>query len=336
VLRLRQSRPELSGIARRRRGHGYSYSYADGTCVDDATRARIRDLAIPPAWQSVWICPYPNGHIQVVGLDAAGRRQYIYHEQWRAEREAEKHDRVLRLGALMPRFRASIDQDLCMRGATRERAQAAALRLLDRGVFRIGNEEYTDENGSYGVATLLRRHVRISKGTMYFDFPAKSNIRRTLSLTDPPLAVALRALARNADDSRRLLVYRAEGEIHHLTAVDVNARFKELVGEEFSVKDLRTWNATVLAAVGFALDDQPGSERARARVITAVMREVSEELGNTPAIARKSYVDPRVVDAFTAGETIVRAVRRAPQLDNPGSRLVLERAVMRLIEATRA
>lgn len=335
-MRLRHTTPDSRGIARTRRGRGYSYIESDGAPVDDPTRTRIRRLAIPPAWQSVWICPYSNGHIQAVGLDAAGRKQYIYHEQWRSERDREKHDRALRLGARMPKFRAEVDKDLRSRGISQKRAAAVALRLLDRGVFRVGGEKYAEDNGTYGVATLLREHVRISKDTIAFDFPAKGGIRRTTAVTDADLANALRALRRNRHSSERLLVYATADELRSITSDEVNARFKALVGQRYSVKDLRTWNATVLAAVAFVDQERPHTKRARSHAISEVMREVSKGLGNTPAIARKSYVDPRVVEAYAVGDTIAPAVRRAALIVEPEeARLTLERAVIRLIKRHR-
>lgn len=333
-MRLRRSTPDGPGLARTRRGKGFSYCDAQGSPVDDATQSRIRSLIIPPAWRSVWICPYPNGHIQAVGIDAAGRQRYIYHPQWRIARDEEKYDRVLRLGSLMPGFRRAIDKDLRARGARRERAEAAALRLLDRGVFRVGNEEYVEENGFYGVATLLREHVQFSKETIAFDFPAKSGIRRTLVITDAPLVRALRSPQKNVDQSGRLLVYSEGDSLEPITAEDINARFKSLVGERYSVKDLRTWNATVLAAVAFVDQDIPRSERKRAQAVSAVMNGLSTALGNTPIMARKSYVDPRVVEAYEAGVTISRAVGRAEKLTDPAqSHTVIEKAVIRMIKA---
>lgn len=332
-MRVRRSNPSGPGIRRVRRGRGFTYQDADGNRVtDEAVLARIDELVIPPAWRKVWICPHPDGHIQAVGIDAAGRRQYLYHQRWREERDEEKHDRVLAMAARLPAWRDQVQADLTERGVGRRRAEAVALRLLDRAVFRVGGEEYAAENGTYGVATLLRSHVRLRDTALTFDYPAKGGIRRVVTVDDADLATAVRALRRVRRGPGRLLVYRDGDAIRELHANDVNARFKELAGEDCSAKDLRTWGATVLAAAAFAEHDVPGSRRGRARVEAAVMRAVSEELGNTPAVARASYVDPRVVRAWAEGRTIRAALRRAGKCGDPDeSRAVVERAVIRLL-----
>jgi DNA topoisomerase-1 len=303
-MRLRRSDVTGPGLARRRRGRGFRYVDRSGHAVPAEDRSRIEDLVIPPAWRDVWICPWPNGHIQAVGVDDAGRRQYLYHEEWRRQRDREKYDRVLELAPRLPDFREQVAEDLAARGYTRRRVLAVALRMLDHGVFRTGGEEYAELNGTYGVATLLREHVRLRGGQVAFDYEAKGGVRRTLTLADPPLARAVAGLVRRTEPEQRLLVCRdraGHGEIH---ADDVNRRFQELVGEEFSVKDLRTWTATVLAAAILAGTPTPTSRRGRATAVTRMYREVSEHLGNTPAVAKKSYVDSRLVEHFDRGVTI--------------------------------
>lgn len=259
--------------------------------------ARIKALVIPPAWRQVWISPHPNGHIQAVGVDEAGRKQYLYHEAWRRERDEEKHARVLALGPLLPRFRAEVARDL--RG--RDRALPLALALLDRGAFRVGGESYAEDNGSHGVATLLCSHVTVRGSAVDFRYPAKSGVRFTATVEDAAVARTVRLLLRGRSRRDRLLVRKDGGQV---CSDDVNERFKELVGDEFSVKDLRTWHATVVAARAFADAGDPGTERGRRRVESAVMREVALRLGNTPAVARKSYVDPRLVELFRAGKVL--------------------------------
>ncbi|EME18965.1 DNA topoisomerase [Rhodococcus triatomae BKS 15-14] len=295
-------------------------------------RERIEALVIPPAWRKVWISPHANGHIQAVGRDAAGRRQYLYHERWRQERDEEKFDRVLALAARLPEWRERVDRDLCRRGRGRARVEAVALRLLDRGVLRIGGEEYAEEHGSRGVATLLREHVTVVGDEIRLDFPAKSGVQRVLAIEDGALATAVSSLLRCDSDSDRLLVFRTHDGWAEIHADDVNARFKDVVGDEFTVKDLRTWHATVFAAVAFA-DAGPGTSRsARARVAAQVMREVGEVLGNTPAVARASYVDPRVIAAYESDRTIVSALTRARRSrSEDAEREVVERAVIRLL-----
>lgn len=290
--------------------------------------ARIQGLVIPPAWQEVWICPFPNGHIQAVGTDAAGRRQYLYHERWRERRDAEKHDRVLRLATRLPKFRSTVDEDLCTRGLTERRVLAGALRMLDRGVFRTGGDAYAEE--SRGVATLLCGDVTVKGGEIHFDYIAKGGVERRLRIRDDRLAPLVTALRRGRRDEDRLLVCR-EGK--QLRAEDINTRLQEIVGPEFTAKDLRTWHATVLAAVIVAGQERPRSQTALRRVEKSVMRDVAEQLGNTPAVARRSYVDPRVLTAFEEGRTIDRALHRLANKPIEEARPSIERAVIRLLKA---
>ncbi len=333
-MRLRRSTVGGPGVRRIRRGRGFSFADANGQPVDDSdTLARIEALVIPPAWKNVWICPHPNGHIQAVGTDAAGRKQYLYHEQWQAERAEEKYDRTLSLARRLPDWRTHVTVDLKSRGLNRDRVLAVAHQLLDRGYFRAGGEEYAQENGSFGLATLLRDHVRVRRGSVEFDYPAKSGVRRTIELEDPLVVRAVRSLVRAQTQLPRLLVYRTPDGWCEVRADDVNARFRELVGDEFSIKDLRTWHGTVLAAEGFAHAPEPTSKTARKRAESAVMKLVAAELGNTPAVARGSYVDPRVVRAYERGMTITAAVRRAERQRSPAIRQeTIERATARMIQ----
>jgi DNA topoisomerase I len=332
-MKLRRSAVRGPGIRRVRRGKGFSYVDQDGAPVtDEASLQRIKDLVIPPAWKKVWICPHPNGHIQAVGTDAAGRRQYLYHAQWQQERNEEKFDRVLEMSAALPEMRRHIAADLRGRGLGRDRVLALALHLLDLGYFRAGGEQYAEENNSYGIATLLCEHVALQPRAVEFDYPAKSGVRRTLLIEDPEVVRSVRALMRNRPRSDRLLACRNGSDPVELHAEDLNARFKELVGVEYTVKDLRTWHGTVLAAAAFVDADPPANKTVIKRVESAVMKEVSEELGNTPAVARASYVDPRVVDGYEAGLTIAAGVRRAERTREPAARqAILENSTARLI-----
>ncbi|WP_280316754.1 DNA topoisomerase IB [Nocardia wallacei] len=334
-MRLRRSAPYGRGVRRVRRGRGFSYVDDDGAPVLDAeTTGRIDDLAIPPAWRKVWICPHPNGHIQAVGVDAAGRRQYLYHEQWRRERDEEKFDRVLDMAAKLPGLREQVSSDLRRTGLVRPRVEAVALGLLDRGVFRVGGEEYAEEHGTRGVATLLREQVRVSGSEMLFDYVAKGGLRRRVRIVEPDLARAVRALRRNRCPSGRLLVYRDGDRLRELHSDDINARFKELVGNEHSAKDFRTWQATVLAAAALAATELPSSRRRRTSAVREVMTEVAEALGNTPTVARNSYVDPRVIEAWERGETVAAALRRSRRARTDDDRqAAVERAVLRLLRA---
>lgn len=332
-MRLRRSALSASGISRKRRGKGFAYYGPDGSLLnDDPTIARIKALVIPPAWKKVWICPFPNGHIQAVGTDAAGRRQYLYHPQWQQERAEEKFDRVLEMSTRLPDWRAQVAADLRGKGLGRDRVLALALHLLDHGYFRAGGEQYAEENESYGLATLLCEHVSVRGDAVSFDYPAKSGVQRRLELADPEVARAVKALLRRGDRSGRLLVCRAASGWADIRSDDLNARFKELVGAEFSVKDLRTWHGTVLAAAAFADADPPVSKQVVKRVEAAVMKEVAESLGNTPAVARSSYVDPRVVAGYEQGLTIGTGVRRAARIDDSvAAQAVLEKATRNLI-----
>ncbi|ROP41216.1 DNA topoisomerase IB [Saccharothrix texasensis] len=319
AVRLRRSDPSGPGWRRRARGRGFSYADADGEPLDAGSVERVKSLVIPPAWRDVWVCPHPNGHIQAVGTDAAGRRQYLYHERWRQDRDEEKHDRVLALAPLLPGFRAELGRELEGRGRSRQRVLAVALAVLERGVFRVGGETYAADNGTHGVATLLCSHVAVRRSTVEFCYPAKGGIEFTTVVDDEVLARAVRGLLRGRGGNERLLVDQRGRAVG---SDDVNERFKEMVGAEFSVKDLRTWHATVLAAAAFAREGRPETKRGRQRVEVAVVKEVSESLGNTPAVARKSYIDPRVVRLYHDGVMI-----RAKSAD----RGTVERAVLRML-----
>ena len=349
-MRLKRSDPNGPGLRRIRRGKGFSYLGSDGRTVHRADEERIRRLAIPPAWRQVWICPFPNGHIQAVGTDAAGRRQYLYHPRWQQERSEEKFDRVLQMAPSLPGARARIAEDLDAPGLHRDRVVALGLHLLDRGYFRAGGEAYANkeaankeasnneasnseagENNSYGIATLLCEHIRMRNGSVLFDYPAKHGIQRSWQVDDPAVVCAVRQLLRE-NPGGRLLVYRSESGWTELHAEDLNARFKDLVGEDHSVKDMRTWHGTVLAAAAFVDADPPVNQTVRKRVQAAIMREVSEELGNTPAVVRSSYVDPRVVYAYENGITIAASARRAARTaDRDAAQAILEKGTATMI-----
>jgi DNA topoisomerase I len=284
---------------------------------------RIRRLAIPPAWTDVWICALANGHLQAVGTDAAGRRQYLYHERWRERRDQEKFERVLRFARALPRLRRAVARDLRGDELSRERVLACGVRLLDLGLFRIGGETYAAENGSYGLATLERRHVSLDgDGTVLFDYPAKSGRRRRQQINDAAVRRVVEELKRRRAGAG-LLAYRAADERRwrEVRSDDINAYLKELADADATAKDFRTWHATVLAAAGLASADDSGSKTARERTIRRVIGDVADQLGNTPAVSRSSYIDPRVFDAYRSGVTI------EPGL--PPRRL--ERAVVRLL-----
>jgi DNA topoisomerase IB len=340
---LVRSDPSGPGLTRRRRGRGFGYLDDEGRPITDPeVVARLKALVIPPAWRDVWISPDPTGHIQAVGTDAAGRRQYRYHDLWRTARDLVKYERVLDLGRRMADVRPEVVRRLDTRGLSEERVLAGGVRMLDIGVFRPGGDEYApgddDEEGTFGLATLRRDHVRLRRGAVEFQYLAKGGIERTLRLPDPRVHRLVGGLLRRRGGGDDLLVYRTgRSSWHDVRAEDLNRAVKELVGEEHTSKDLRTWGATVLAAVTLAAsaaEGVPRSQRARKRVVTAAIKEVSEHLGNTPTVARASYVDPRVVARFEDGRTVLPALRKvgAPDPADDAGRAVLERAVVELLE----
>jgi DNA topoisomerase I len=297
------------GVTRRRAGKGFSYRDEDGRRIDDPELLdRIKALAIPPAWTDVWICPDPRGHIQATGTDAKGRRQYRYHDEWRARRDREKHERMLDLARALPRLRERLARDLTAEGMGRERVLACAVRLLELGLFRVGGEAYV-EDGSYGLATVRKGHVRAVGGELRFDYPAKSGQRRIVTIGDPEVAEVVRALKRRRGGGPELLAYKDErGRWVDVRSADINEYLQHALGPDFSAKDFRTWAATVLAAVALAAEEANGdgepSEAQRRRAVVRVVRGVAEQLGNTPAVARGSYVDPRVIEQFEQGQTV--------------------------------
>ncbi len=270
------------------------------------TLARIKALVIPPAWQDVWICPDADGHIQAVGTDVAGRRQYRYHDLWREQRDHEKHDRVLGFGAALPRVRKTVENHLDGSGLGRNRVLAAAIRLIDLGFFRPGGEEYTAENGTYGLATIRREHVVCSRGgALIFDYVAKGSKHREQAVVDGRVLAVVKSLKRRRSGDGELLAYRdGRRRWHDVTAGDINDYLREVSGGDFTAKDFRTWHATVLAAVGVAVSETAETPSARKRAVARVVREVADYLGNTPAIARASYIDPRVIELYEQGSTI--------------------------------
>jgi DNA topoisomerase I len=338
--RLRRSDCSSPGIYRRRHGRGFAYVDEDGGRVDEpAVLERIRELAIPPAWEDVWICPYPNGHLQATGTDAAGRKQYRYHDAWRTRRDAQKFDDMVQFAKALPRLRRRVDRDLGD-GATLDRdcVLACAVRLLERGFFRIGSEEYAEDNRSYGLATMRKQHVTIEDGgLMVFDYPAKSGQRRHQGIVDDRACAIVAALARRRGGGPELLAYKNGRRWHDLRSEDINEYLKDATGGDHSAKDFRTWNATALAAVALAVSGESAhSKTARKRAVKRAVEEVAVYLGNTPAVCRASYIDPRVFDAFDARLTIRPALERVAAKMRPGELPIhqpeLEQAVLDLID----
>ena len=308
MARLRRVDCSGPGIARRRRGRGFEYLDQDGKRVTDPdVVARINELAIPPAWEDVWICPHPMGHIQATGVDARGRKQYRYHDRWRERRDQRKFDEMIDFARALPKLRRRVTRDLAAEGMTRDRVLACAVRLLDRGFFRVGGEDYAAENESYGLATIHKRHVKLlENGVLVFDYPAKSGQQHYQSMVDSEVHEIVGELKRRRGGGSELLAYREGRRWQDVKSADINAYIKEATGADFSAKDFRTWNATVLAAVGLAVSgNKAGSSKAaRKRAINRAIKEVAGYLGNTPAVCRASYIDPRVFDRFEGGLTI--------------------------------
>lgn len=313
--RLRRSRPAEPGFTRRRAGTGWSYRDDCGERITDPeVIERIRRLAIPPAWTDVWICPSPQGHLQALGTDEAGRRQYLYHPAWRERRDRAKHERVLEVAAGLPAARAVADADASRGDMSREHVLGIAFRLLDRGLFRVGGDEYAATHGSYGLATLLREHARVTDDGVVFDYVGKSSKEQHVTVRDPQVESAITTLKRRSDDDPQLLAWRestAPVVWRDVASDDINSYIQMVVQPGATAKDFRTWHGTVIAAqaLAHAGDAAEMSATARRRAVAGVMREVAAQLGNTPAVARASYVDPRVVDLWEDGVTIAPVVQ---------------------------
>lgn len=333
--RLRRSDCSGPGLRRRRSGRGFSFVTEEGGRITDQdTLARLRDLAIPPAWQDVWICQDPLGHLQATGIDAAGRKQYLYHPRWREHRDRQKFQRMTELGVVLPSARRRIRKHLKSKGLTRDRVLAGAARLLDVGMFRVGNEEYADGEGGVGLATLQKQNVSIQDGRALFDYLAKRGLHLVQVIEDPLAVEIVTELRRRRSGGAQLLAYREGRRWRDVRSDDINDYLKEQLAEDFSAKDFRTWNATVMAAIGLAAHERDvTSNTSRKRIINQAVRAVAELLGNTPAVARRAYIDPRVIDRYQSGWTIAGELERLPSLDRPDDRgrARIEAAVLDLL-----
>ncbi len=331
--RLRRSNLSAPGYARRRYGKGFVYRDAAGERITDAeTIARITSLVIPPAWKDVWVSPDPFGHIQATGVDARGRKQYLYHPRWRERRDQEKFDDMVEFARSLPALRSVVEQDIALGDMSREQVLACAARLLDRGFFRIGSEEYAVSNETYGLATMLKSHVTLDGETICFDYTAKESKRRIQAIVDPEVADIVGTLKRRRGGGEELLAYKCEGRWYDVRSPDINAYLKAATGRDISAKDFRTWGATVLAAVGLAVNQpQKLTPTARKRAIMRAVKEVAFYLGNTPTVARNSYIDPRIFDRYSDGQTIrlelIGAEPDATAIQGP-----VEEAVLELLE----
>ena len=339
MARLRRADCSGPGFRRARRGRGFSYLDEDDSPIEEPeVVSRLRSLGIPPAWKDVWICPWANGHIQATGIDAAGRKQYLYHPDWRTRRDAEKFDEMLGFAKDLPALRDRVASDLESGDAlTRERVLACAVRLLDRGFFRIGTEEYAASNDSFGLATMRKSHVRLEEDdTMVFDYPAKSGIRQVRAIVDPVAMEVVGTLKRRRGGGDELLAYKNGRRWQDVRSGDINEYIKDITGCDYSAKDFRTWNATVLAAVALAVAGEvAGTKTGRKRAISRAVKEVAHYLGNTPAVCRASYIDPRVIDAYQGGLIIRPALEKAAEASEGAPAIhqpQLEAAVLDLID----
>ncbi|HZU56573.1 MAG TPA: DNA topoisomerase IB [Actinocrinis sp.] len=349
-MRLRQSDLRAPGYRRVHHGRGFRYFDLQGAPVTDPElRQRFTQLVIPPAWRDVWICPWPTGHIQATGIDAAGRRQYLYHPRFREQQEQAKHEHVLEMAERLPLARERISADLARRGLVRERVLACAARLLDFGFFRVGSDQYVQANGTYGLTTVLCLHVDCrNRETVAFDYPAKGGKRRVQAIVDEPTRKTIAALLRERGTEDRLLAYRERRSVgrnggngdgwHEVHSDELNAYLKEICDLDVSAKDFRTWHATVLAAVALAVSTQAArtSPTARKRAEVRAVKEVAEYLGNTPAVCRASYINPRVIELYEEGRTIapaLTALGAEQSFGQPATQGAVERAVLDLLKA---
>src|SRR3954447_6022787 len=334
-MRLRRS--DCSGPGRRRRRQGRGFVFIDdstGERVDEPeTLERINELVIPPAWKDVWVCPYPGGHIQANGVDERGRKQYLYHQVWRERRDQQKFDDMLVFARALPKMRKRIDADLAGDPLSREQVLACAVRLLDRGLFRIGTEDYAVENETYGLATMKKRHVTVNGEGLVFDYRAKAGKRQIRQVVDPEVTAIVAKLKTRRGGIDELLAYKEGRQWRDVKSADINAYIKSITSLDASAKDFRTWGATVLAAVTLAATHpEDFSPTKRKRLITHAVKEVAHYLGNTPAVARASYIDPRVFDQFRDGRTIpvekIAAAGEGTAIQGP-----VEREVIKLLDA---
>jgi DNA topoisomerase I len=334
---LRYVNDDDPGLRRRRHGKGFTYVDPHGKTVKDPrSLARIKALVIPPAWTDVWICPHPNGHLQATGRDARGRKQYRYHTDWREVRDETKFGRMIAFGESLPKIRERIDRDLSLRGLPREKVLATVLQLLETTLIRVGNQEYVKQNNSFGLTTLRNRHVDVEGSTLHFEFRGKSGKEHSVEVHDRRLA----RIVRQCRDlpGQKLFQYLDEaGERQGISSEDVNAYLRETTGEDFSAKDFRTWGGTVLALSALLELGSCEGEKDAARTVTEAIKRVSGQLGNRPAICRKYYVHPLVIQTFLDGaleDTLAAAVEGSPGGDDFAGLRRLEHQVLRLLKGS--
>jgi DNA topoisomerase-1 len=311
--RLRYVSDSRPGIRRKRAGKGFSYVGPDGAPIrDDETLRRIKSLAIPPAWQEVWICAQANGHLQATGRDAKGRKQYRYHPRWRATRDETKYAHMIAFGQALPHIRKRIGRDLSLPGLPREKVLATVVRLLETTLIRVGNAEYARSNQSFGLTTLRDRHVQIEGTTLRFEFRGKSGVRHSLDLRDRRLAQIVKR-CRDLPGYELFQYIDDAGQHQTIESADVNDYLRAISGEDFTAKDFRTWAGTVLAALALQEFESFDSQTQAKKNVVSAIQNVAERLGNTPSVCRKCYVHPAIIDAYLEGETLDALRQRTEQ-----------------------
>ena len=331
---LRYVSDRAPGIRRRRAGRYFSYIGPDGTAIrDPEVLQRIKSLAIPPAWTDVWICPTPRGHIQAVGRDAKGRKQYRYHPRWREVRDEAKYGRMIEFGHALPTIRDRTDADLRRPGLPREKVLAAVVQLLEKTLIRVGNEEYARENRSYGLTTMRTPHVDVERSKILFQFRGKGGKRHTVDVNDRRLARVIRS-CQDLPGQELFQYVDEDGELRTIDSGDVNEYLREISGKDFTAKDFRTWAGTKLAAMALREVEEFESDTQAKRNVVAAIESVAQQLGNTPAICRKCYVHPAVIEAYMDGSMAHTLEERAAEtLEESANTLSGEEAeVMRLLQ----
>lgn len=305
---LRYVSDDAPGYTRKKNGDDFDYYDTEGKKITDEKRLlRIKRIAIPPAWERVWICPSPNGHIQATGCDARRRKQYRYHERWREVRDEGKYEKMVLFGQALPKIRKRIEKDLAKPGLPREKVLATVIELLERTFIRIGNEEYAKQNKSFGLTTLKNRHVDVSGTTVKFQFRGKSGVNHKKEIHDRRLAKIMKKL-QDLPGQELFQYVDDDGEIHNVTSQDVNAYLKEITGEEFTAKDFRTWAGTVLASIALNAQEPFETKKQAKSNVKAAIHAVATMLGNTPAVCRKCYVHPAVLESYLDG-TLARSLK---------------------------
>jgi DNA topoisomerase-1 len=316
------------GITRKRKGKGFVYLDPHGKIIRDTdTLLRIRSLVIPPAWEDVWICPSPRGHIQAVGRDARGRKQYRYHDRFRAVRDEAKYGRMLAFVRALPKIRRRVRADLKKQGTPREKVLAAIVRLLETTLIRVGNEEYAHENKSYGLTTIHNNHAKVRGSTIHFHFRGKSGIEHAIDLEDPRLAKIIRK-CQDLPGEELFACVDDDGITHDIKSDDVNDYLHEITGQDFTAKDFRTWAGTVLAAQALQEFEQVDSQARRKRNVVRAVEAVAERLGNTKAVCRKCYIHPQIIESYMDGSLIDHLRHEAEQMLKPLHHLHPEEAAV--------